>query len=474
MSTYLGTMFTKRTGSIFFLALLGYKGVGGPAPTIFEASTVDRYVAEQVKEHNLVGMSLAVVRDGQVVLAKGYGSSSREKSEPVTPQTQFAIGSVTKQFVCACILLLAEDGKLAVEDKVAKWYPALTRAEEITLLDLMQHVSGYPDYYPLDFVDRRMKAPIVIDELIRLYAGGKLDFEPGTKWSYSNTGYMILGRVVEKVTGESFGQFLQQRIFGPLGMTQTRFGRGPERPGLAQGYTSFALSAPMPATPEAEGWLFTAGDIYSTALDLVKWDLALIEGKVLKPASYELMTSPRQLKNGKLTTYGCGLSISLRDGWRMVSHNGAVNGFAARNATIPANKSAVIMLANTDGGSGFAKLHNELVSLMLKTASNVPKVAGLSAADAAGNFFRALQSGKIARQQLGQEFSLFLDEPKVQSASARLKPYGPAKTIETLDLSERGGMEVSAIQLTFKAAELRVLMYRTPDGLIQQFFVEKP
>src|SRR5207253_10781520 len=130
----------------------------------------------------------------------------------------FGIGSVTKQFTSACVLLLAEDGKLAVTDKVSKYYPKLTKADDITLYDLMAHLSGYPDYYPLDFVDRRMFKPIELDNLIDEYAIGKLDFEPRTRWSYSNTGYIILGRLIEKVTGEPYENFLQKRILKPLGM----------------------------------------------------------------------------------------------------------------------------------------------------------------------------------------------------------------------------------------------------------------
>src|SRR5205823_4006884 len=150
-----------------------------PPPKSFDLAAIDAYVAEQVKEKGYVGLSLAIVRDGKVVHAKGYGKSSLEPARDVTPETPFAIGSITKQFTCACIFLLAEEGKLSVKDPVAKYYPDLTRAKDITLYDLMTHVSGYPDYYPLDFVDRRMLKPIGRDALIKEYAGGKLDFEPG-------------------------------------------------------------------------------------------------------------------------------------------------------------------------------------------------------------------------------------------------------------------------------------------------------
>src|SRR5947208_3542690 len=162
-----------------------------PLPAVFDVPAVDAYVARQVREKGYVGLSLAVVRDGRLVLAKGYGAAALD-GPAVQTDTPFAIGSVTKQFTCACVFLLAEEGKLSVRDPVAKYYPDLTRAGDVTLYDLMSHASGYPDYYPLDFVDRRMHKPIAADDLIREYAGGKLDFAPGSRWSYSNTGYIIL------------------------------------------------------------------------------------------------------------------------------------------------------------------------------------------------------------------------------------------------------------------------------------------
>lgn len=187
-------------------------------PKTFALEAIDAYVKAQVRESGYPGLSLAIVREGKIVFAKGYGKRSLESGDPVDPDTMFAVGSVTKQFACACILLLAEEGKLSVDDKVAKYYPALTSAGKITLYDLMTHTSGYPDFYPLDFVDRRLVKSVREDALLARYAGAKLDFEPGTRWSYSNTGYVLLGRVVEKVSGKPFRQFLKERILDPLGM----------------------------------------------------------------------------------------------------------------------------------------------------------------------------------------------------------------------------------------------------------------
>ncbi len=378
---------------------------------------------------------------------------------------------MSKQFTCAAIFLLAEAGQLSVHDPVAKYYPHLTRAQDITLLDLMNHVSGYPDYYPLDFVDRRMMKPIEADELLRQYAGGKLDFEPGTRYSYSNTGYILLGRVVEKVSGESFGAFLSQRLFQPLGLQHTVYELEASDARLALGYSTFALSAPEPVAPEAKGWAGAAGAIYSTPGDLAKWNLALLDGRVVKPESYALMTAPRKLTGGKISEYGCGLSVRLQGGRQVVAHNGAVSGFATTSSMVPSTRSAVIMTCNLEGGLG--ALPGQVLALLMKDPSTVPAVKGPPAADTAKAIFAQFQSGKVDRKMFAEEFNLFLTPDKLAGATRRLKSYGAPRAAEGIWRNERGGMEVSSTRLTFKSGVLHAEIYRRPDGIIEQFFVSK-
>jgi D-alanyl-D-alanine carboxypeptidase len=442
-----------------------------PLPPSFDVNAIDKFLTAQMQQSGRVGLSVAIVKDGRLVLAKGYGKRSLADGRPVAADTVFAIGSVTKQFTCAAALLLAEERKLSVHDPVAKYFPNLTRAKDITLLDLMQHVSGYPDYYPLDFVDRRMQKPIAEDELLRQYGGGKLDFEPGSKYSYSNTGYILLGRVVEQVSGESFGAFLTRRIFKPLGMANTVYEPDPGDGRLAKGYTTFALSEPEAVGPEAKGWIGAAGGIFSTPSDLAKWDLALIEGKVLKPESYALMTAPRKLSDGRISDYGCGLALKTQGGRQVLSHNGAVSGFNAWNSMIPSTRSAVIMFCNLDGGLG--ALPGQIFSLLLKESANVPAITGRPALEAVQSMFASLQNGEVDRRQLSDEFNHFLTAEKIAGASARLKPFGKPSKAEILSVNERGGMEVTVARLTFKADQLKTLMYRMPDGKVEQFFVSR-
>lgn len=440
-------------------------------PDEFDPAVIDAYLASYMASSNRVGLSVAIVREGQVVLQKGYGRRSLADDRPVDPDTVFAIGSVTKQFTCASVLLLAEDGKLSVKDPVAKYFPDLTRAKDITLLDLMNHVAGYPDYYPLDFADDRMAKPIAEDELLRQYAGGKLDFEPGSRFSYSNTGYILLGRVVEKVSGESFGAFLTRRILKPLGMGHTGYELNPADHRQAQGYTRFALGGPEPAVPEAKGWIAGAGGMFSTAGDLAKWNLALISGRVLKPESYALMTTTRTLSSGRVSDYGCGLTVKTQSGRQVLSHGGAVSGFFSWNATIPSTRSAVVMLCNLDDGLG--PLPNRLVSLLLKEPSNVPVVAGSTVAETVNELFTQFQDGQVERNRLGKGFNHFLTEARLIGAARRLKPFGTPTQVDVLGVNERGGLEASSTRLTFGRDRLHVTMYRNPDGRIEQFLVSK-
>lgn len=438
-------------------------------PGALDISEIDRLIEKNVKERHLVGLSVGVMHQGRIVLAKGYGVRSLETREPVTPETLFAAGSVTKQFTCAAALLLAEEGKLSLNDRVAKYEPQLTRGADITLLDLGQHVAGYRDYYPLDFVDRPMAQPRPSDEIIQDFARRPLDFEPGTRWSYSNTGYLILGRVVEKISGEPFGSFLNKRILQPLGMNHTRYEPKRDEPGLAEGYTFFGLGDPQLAVPEGEGWLAAAAALWSTPRDLLAWDLALMEGKILSEASWRAMATPRRLADGRATNYGCGQFVrdrSERDTALVLTHEGIVAGFNAWNAIVPSTKSAVVLLANSDFGVSRPLREAILAKLLPAAEEEIPAVKGLPAKEAAMALLRQLREGKVDRGTLGEEYNAWLTPKRVASA---FPEKGEVSEIEVVDVHERGGMEVAKLRFRIGSVPAEALMYRTPDGKIQEF-----
>jgi len=447
--------------------------------TVAETSPIDlvaldKELAGLVAERGLAGASVAIMDNGQVLLARGYGKASLVSGEPVTPETMFNIGSVTKQFTTASILLLAQDGKLSVDDKVAKYYPSLTDAGNITLLDLMGHLSGYPDYYPLDFVDERLLKTASADEIIQRYATGKLDFPPRSRYSYSNTGFIILGRVVEKVSGQPFGEFVKRRILVPLRMTHTAFLPAPGTAGFATGYISFGLSPLEPAMHEVKDWLYAAGGLASTPSDLARWDLALVEGRVLGPKYYKIMTTPQMLADGRTTRYGCGIGVrTTPEGETILAHSGAVSGFLAENYIIPRTKSAVVVLLNSEESGAMNALHAKLVSALVPENAGVPKVAGPPALDAAKAMFRSLQAGQVDRNSLGEEFSHYLTAERLARAAAALRPLGEPSDAKAGNLTERGGMEVSRIVFSFGGSSVAASMFRSADGKIQQFLLTR-
>jgi CubicO group peptidase (beta-lactamase class C family) len=460
---------------IAFAALLIATSVYSQTPSPpkdFDLAAIDTFIASYVREKGLVGLSVAIMQDGQITFAKGYGQRSLEPSLPVEPETSFAVGSITKQFTCACILLLAEEDKLSVRDPVSKYYPNLTRASDITLLDLMNHTSGYPDYYPLDFVDRRLEKTITIDGLLKDYAGGKLDFEPGSRYSYSNTGYILLGGIVEKVSGEKFGDFLNRRNLSLVGMKHSRFGSPEGLPSPARGYNGFALSPPELAIPEGPGWIEAAGGLWASASDLLRWDLALTSGKVLKPESYDLMIKPRKLSTGKISHYGCGLQIDTQNDDLVLRHGGGVSGFVSSNTFIPRPKSGVVVLSNTEHISA-SPLRTDLFNLLMKEISakespEIPQVAGPPAKQVILDFFQQMQAGRVDHALLAEEFSAFLTDEKIKSAAPRLHALGDPEKVEADPPSERGGLEVTRVKLVFKTTTLRASMYRAPNGKIEQ------
>jgi CubicO group peptidase (beta-lactamase class C family) len=454
-----------------------------------DARTIEKLVESQISGGNFVGSSIAVMHRGKIIFSKGYGKRSLVSGKPVDAETIFNIGSVSKQFTSAAIFLLAAEGKLSVDDKVAKYFPLLTKADQITLLDLMQHVSGYADYYPLDFPDRRILTPILPEKIIDAHATQNLDFEPKTQYSYSNTNYVILGRVVEKVSEKPLDRFFAERFFKPLKMKNTCFEPLKRDARFADGFTSYALGEPEIAPHENRGWGAGAGGVFSTATDLAKWDLALMEGKVLKPEALKLMTTRLKLSDGSERDYGAGVEIHDMAGDTIITHGGSTSGFTARNTMVPSTKSAIVILSNTDFSLPGAILHGKFLRSLIapkpvnkKNAAGktsppikreIPQVKGFSAAETAKSFFSQMQAGNLDRSLLGEEFSFFLNEDRLRKAAASLKPFGNPTDVEILDQSERGGMEASSIQFIFPSGKLNGFMYRSTDGKIQGFSIRK-
>ncbi|RLS38719.1 MAG: class A beta-lactamase-related serine hydrolase [Planctomycetota bacterium] len=441
------------------------------APAEYHPDQVAGFVRDTAQAKGFIGLEVVVVHQGKPSLAVGCGATALQGGRPITPEIPLAIGSVSKQFTCAAILLLAQDGKLSPTDKVSRWYPQATQADRVTLLDLMNHTSGYTDYYPLDFVDRRMAKPTGTDALIQRYAGGKLDFEPGAKYSYSNTGYTILGRVVERVSGQPLGDFLRERIFKPLDMATARYEPPHDATGLATGYRALGIDGSEPAPPEGDGWLNGAGGVWASATDLAKWASALMGGKALAPPSLEIMTRPRLLNNGKKSYYGCGLTVRESGGEPVWGHTGSISGFHANLTMMPRTKTVVITLANAEHLDD-GKLHRDIVTLLQKEPANLPRVNGPKAVDQAKSLVAQLARGMLEPDNLGEEYALFMNPGRMQAYTRKLTELGEPTAVLVSSQHERGGTEVSMLRLHFKnGVNLLGSLYRTPDGKVQQFLL---
>src|SRR5215469_5258822 len=250
-------------------------------------------------------ISIAIVQGNKIVYEKAYGKARLNPPTDATREMRYSIGSVSKQFLASSVLLLVQDDKLSLDDRVSRFLPSLTRADEISIGQLLSHTSGYQDYYPQDYVPPFMEKPVTPDSILEQWARKPLDFEPGTRWQYSNTNYVVAGRIVEIVSGMPAFSVVQSRILRPLGMESAiDLDAQPLSDSDAAGYTRFALGPVRPVQPEAKGWLFAAGELAMTAHDLALWDLSLLDGKLLSPSSLNDMITPARLKNGTTTHYG--------------------------------------------------------------------------------------------------------------------------------------------------------------------------
>jgi CubicO group peptidase (beta-lactamase class C family) len=305
---------------------------------------IDDYVAAEMAKAKTPGVALAVIKDGKPLLVKGYGLANVELNVPVKPETIFQSGSIGKQFTAAAVMLLVEDGKIGLDQKIARYVGEVPDAwQNITVRNLLNHTAGLTD----DFPDEDYQKDWTEDELLAKAKTMPLVFTPGTSWAYSNVGYVVLGIMVGKVTGKHYGDFLRERIFNPLGMTTTRIiSESDIILNRAAGYRLVNgelknqewVSPTMNTTAD--------GSLYWSILDLVKWDEALTKGLVLKPESWVQVYTPAKLASGSAYPYGFGWGIETVNGHRVIEHNGQWQGFVTNISRYVDDKLTVIALTN--------------------------------------------------------------------------------------------------------------------------------
>jgi D-alanyl-D-alanine carboxypeptidase len=429
---------------------------------------IDQAARQVLETTGVPSASVAVVKDGALVYTHAYGNARLEPATPATAEMRYKIGSISKQFTATAILMLAEQGKLSLDDPVSRFMPDLTRAQEVTIRQLLSHTSGYQDYWPQDYVPPFMLTPITADEILTRWARKPLDFDPGTKWQYSNTNYVIAGVIVEKASGMPLLRFLSSHIFEPLGMQSVV---NIDQDHLADtdptGYMRYALGPLRAAPREGKGWLFAAGELAMPVTDLAKWDIAMMNQRLLKPASYQEMQTDVLLKNGTATGYGLGITVRSQAGRRMLEHGGEVSGFTAENAVYPEDRTAVIVLTNQDAVNACAQIARKIAPLLF--AGNTAVVA--EKVERARKVLEQLQQGKIDRSLFTDNANSYFDQQALQDFAASLNPLGTSQDFQQTAEQLRGGMTYRAYRAKFADKVLSISTFEMPDGKIEQYLV---
>ena len=429
---------------------------------------VDAAVHQTLEKTGVPSASVGIVQGGRIVYTAGFGNARLHPDVPATATMRYPIGSITKQFTAACILLLQQDGKLSLDDPISKFFPELTRANEVTVRNILTHTSGYSDYAPQDYTIPKWTHATTASAVVHEWAGKPLDFDPGTQWQYSNTNFELAGMIVEKVSGDTYWHFLRTRVLEPLGI-RGALDLDRDRDKVEPwGYQRNAFAPLRRAILEAPGWYFADGNLALTPADLLTWDLSIINQSLLSPASYTAMETEMKTKAGKGTGYGLAVDVGVRNGHRFVAHTGEVGGFVAANTIFPDDKVAIVVLTNQEASPAASAIVRAVAPLVV--AGYAP--AGNAAAEAqAKAILVALQQGKIDRALFTEDANFYFDADTLSDYATSLAPLGEVVSVTQTGQALRGGMTQRSFDVKFAGRVATLSTYIMPDGKIEQFLV---
>ncbi|WP_267433613.1 serine hydrolase domain-containing protein [Sphingomonas sp. GM_Shp_1] len=453
------------------IALIAPAPLAAQALTPAETQKIDALVQKTLADTGVPSASIAVVRGGRIVLAKAYGKQFEGQTGPADPKLPYQIASVSKQFTAAAILLLADEGKLSLDDSVSKYIPGITDGDKITIRQLLSHTSGLRDYWPQDYSFKAMATPTSPQGIVDRWAKAPLDFAPGTQWQYSNTGYVVAGMIVEKVAGQSLLDFLQARVFRPLGIRAVDQDKA-VGPGFPQGYLRHALGPVRVETPAAPGWLYAAGELSMSAEDLAKWDVARMNRTLLPAKDWAEQERPVKLTDGSNTNYGLGVGVGNDNGRRMVEHSGEAVGFLSENIVYPDDKAAVVVAVN----AWFADAQNRIAKGISDIVLPAPQASAEDAAalDRTRRVYAQLQAGNLDRTLLTEDAAYYFTPATIADYRTSLSPLGTPAKIEQVGRTRlRGGFVNRSYRVTYPSRSLRISTYAEPGtgGKIEQFLV---
>ncbi len=428
-------------------------------------SRIDTIATDVLKETGVPSASIAVVQDGKLVYTHAYGMARLQPAMAATTDMRYSIGSISKQFTAAAILLLQQEGKLSLDDPVGKYIPGLTDGDQVTIREILSHTSGYEDYWPEDYVMVTMMKPTTAQQILDVWGKKPLDFDPGTQWQYSNTNFVIAGRIVEKVTGEPLMKFLEQHIFRPLGMKSVW---NSDQDALTHadptGYYRHALGPLRPAPAEGRGWMFAAGELAMTPHDLALWDQSLLAQSVLSPASYKEMFTAVKLKDGKDTHYGLGEEVRTLDGHKAIEHSGEVSGFVSDNEVLVDSDAAVAVLTNQDAVDAAISIAHLIAPLIAGYQQNPAEEQALA-------IYRSLQHGQLDRSLLSSNLNAYFTPEAIADFESSLGPLGEPLSFRQTATELRGGMTFREFSIVYPDKRLVLTTYTYPDGKLEQYLI---
>jgi CubicO group peptidase (beta-lactamase class C family) len=437
-------------------------------PLAAQWAEVDKAVNEVLAESGAPSASIAIVQDGKIAYEQAYGLARVDPKTPAAPSMRYSIGSISKQFTATAILLLVEDGKLSLDDRVVRWLPDLTRAKDVTIRNLLTMTSGYRDFWPQDYVMPMMLEDIEPAQILEEWAEKPLDFEPGTRRQYSNTNYTILGIIIERAAGKPIMQFLGERIFTPLAMKSVvDTDQNPLPATDAMRYQRFALGPPREAPKEGKGWMFGAGGLAMTAHDLALWNISVMDETLLQPASYREFEREMQLRNGVGVRYALGVSVNMVDDRHVVSHGGEVSGFTATNQIYPNDRGSISALVNLDASDA----SSDLVTKLRKIVFPPPIGPSKEAQAIARRIFEELQRGRIDRSLFTGNANHYFSDPAVKDFAASLGPLGKVTEITEETPFVRGGMVGRGFKIKTAKRTFGISTFWTETGRLEQYIV---
>ena len=467
----------RRSTQLLALLLLampvtaGAQGVNTLPPDL--AAKVQAAVTDVMTRTHVPSASVGIVREGKIVYTAAFGAARLSPALPATPEMHYAIGSISKQFTTACVMLLVQQGKLSLDDPVSKWFPELTRSSEVTVRNLLSHTSGYQDYAPQDYTIPTWTHPTTANAIIHEWATKPLDFDPGTQYQYSNTNFNIVGLIVEKASGQPFWQFLSTNVLRPLGLDHTIDLDTQHDQLEPTGYMRNALGPLRPAQSEAPGWYFADGGMAMPASDLLTWDISEMDRSLLAPASYTAMETEMKLRNGQGIGYGLGVAVGYRNGHRVVAHGGEVGGFVASNTVFPDDKIAVVVLTNQEASSAAGAIGRAISALLLPPSAATPTGGPTEMQVTA--ILQGLQRGTIDRSLFTADANFYFGDVALADFKASLGPLGAITSLSAAGASFRGGMTFKGFNVEFAdGTKVTLSTYTMPDGKIEQFLVDAP